>query len=272
MTEIATEGGHWYREDGSPRYTIIGKNGRERPTTLRDARRLGLLPSVSGIMDCADKPALNNWKIDQHLLKAHSHPAQEGEEFDAYKLRLKRAAREEMDKAPDLGSLIHGCIEKNLMKQYDYNRTYEKHVNSAVAALSKWCDGLVGLRAEKSFAHRLGYGGKVDASKWGFVADFKTKDFTADALPQTWDNHALQLSAYREGLEMSRARCAIIYVSTKVPGLTHTVEIAPDDLERGWEMFRALLSYWQFKNRYIPRICNGKEPEHGERERTLPAI
>jgi hypothetical protein len=271
MTEIATEAGHWYTEDGTPAYTRINAKGEEVKNTLREARKFNLLPSVSGIMDCEDKPALTNWKIDQHLLKAHKHPAQEGEDFDAYKLRLKRAAREEMDKAPDLGSLIHGCIERHLKKEYDYDHTYARHVNGALAALGGWC-GMVDLGVEKSFAHPLGFGGRVDIHKPMFVVDFKTKDFDADLLPKAWDNHALQLSAYREGLKMPRARCAIIYVSTKVPGLTHTVEIAPDDLERGWEMFRALLTYWQHKNRYVPRICNGKEPEHGEHQRTVSAL
>jgi hypothetical protein len=272
MTEIATEAGHWYAEDGTPRYTMIGANGKERPTTLRDARKFDLFPSVSGIMAGAASPGLTQYYINQAMDAALTLPRLDGESLDAFKRRALADSKEHANKARDLGSLIHGCIEKSLMKQYDWDQVYAKHVNSAIAALSHRCGGLVGLRSEKSFAHRLGYGGKVDASKWGFVDDFKCKDFDRDTLPATYENHHMQLAAYREGLGMPNASCAIIYVSTKVPGLTHTVEIAPDDLERGWKMFRALLSYWQHKNRYIPRICNGKEPEHGERERTIAPV
>ncbi len=45
VKEKAQENGHWYTKDGTPAYTTIGKTG-ERATTLRDARKLGLLPSA----------------------------------------------------------------------------------------------------------------------------------------------------------------------------------------------------------------------------------
>ena len=47
------------RHDGTPAYTIVGKNGKERPTTLRDARQHGLLPSVSGIIRSPQRPRWN---------------------------------------------------------------------------------------------------------------------------------------------------------------------------------------------------------------------
>jgi len=51
--------GHWYRRsDGSPQYTIVGKNGKERDTTLRDAREHNLVPSVTTIMRIAAAPGL----------------------------------------------------------------------------------------------------------------------------------------------------------------------------------------------------------------------
>jgi hypothetical protein len=53
MAEFATSGGHWYGLDGTPRYTITGKNGKERNTTLRDARVMNLVPSVTTIIRCA---------------------------------------------------------------------------------------------------------------------------------------------------------------------------------------------------------------------------
>lgn len=35
----ASESNHWYTRDGIPQYTVIGKNGKERNTTL--TRRKG---------------------------------------------------------------------------------------------------------------------------------------------------------------------------------------------------------------------------------------
>ena len=65
-----SESGHWYTQEGEPMYTIIGVNGKERNTNLRDARLLGLVPSVTTIMDLIAKPSLENWKINQALNSA----------------------------------------------------------------------------------------------------------------------------------------------------------------------------------------------------------
>ena len=39
ITEKVEQNGHWYTTQGTPAYTTIGKTG-ERPTTLRDAKKL----------------------------------------------------------------------------------------------------------------------------------------------------------------------------------------------------------------------------------------
>ena len=65
-----SESGHWYAADGSPAYRITGKNGKERNTTVADARKLNLVPSVSGIIGVAAKPALTVWLQEQAILAA----------------------------------------------------------------------------------------------------------------------------------------------------------------------------------------------------------
>jgi hypothetical protein len=254
MSDYASEGGHWYDKDGTPKYTIIGANGKVRNTTLRDAKKRGWLPSVSGVMDCLDRAQLNQWINKQYVYLCHATPCLPNEDKEKYLARIVTLYREEgvARRAKDTGTLIHGYIEKSLKKEYDWDQAYAQHVNTATACLSQWCNGLADLRAEKSFAHPLGYGGKCDAHKWGFVADFKSKDFDEGWKPVTYPNHWMQLRAYADGLEMPDARCAIIYVSTKVPGLVRLVEIDRDDLDHGWELFQAALKVWQIKNRYIP--------------------
>ena len=37
--KFTSESGHWYTQEGEPMYTIIGANGKERNTTLRDAKK-----------------------------------------------------------------------------------------------------------------------------------------------------------------------------------------------------------------------------------------
>jgi hypothetical protein len=248
---FASEAGHWYDEDGTPRYTYTDKDGFERKTTLRQAKEYGWFPSVSGIIDCEYKWALENWKIEQHIITADANPRCPDEDLVPYVRRVKAIRREEAAKAPDLGSFIHGCIEKHLAGK-DYDQTYCDHVVAAVAAVGEWC-GLDGLGIERSFAHPLGFGGKSDLHKKlspfpGFVGDFKTKDFGEDEFPKAWGGHAMQLAAYREGFGMPNARGAIIYVSTKIPGLVRLVEVSQADLDKGWRKFCALLTYWKAEN------------------------
>jgi hypothetical protein len=83
MTEFATSAGHWYTLDGEPCYTIVGKNGAERNTTLRDARTMALVPSVTTIIRQAAAPALEKWKRDQLLMAALTLPRMPNEPSSA---------------------------------------------------------------------------------------------------------------------------------------------------------------------------------------------
>jgi hypothetical protein len=66
-SKFKSESGHWYTQEGEPMYTIIGANGKERNTTLRDAKKEGLVPSVTTIMGVVAKPALETWKQNNYL-------------------------------------------------------------------------------------------------------------------------------------------------------------------------------------------------------------
>ena len=104
--------------------------------------------------------------------------------------------------------------------------------------------------AERAFAHEEGFGGKCDLHAQNLVVDIKTKDFTDPDKVDAYDEHLMQLSAYRVGLGMPTARCANIFVSRNVPGLVRVIEWDQADLDRGWQMFHSLLSFWQLKNKH----------------------
>jgi hypothetical protein len=62
ITKPSTNGSHWYALDGKPVHTLPTKDGDGvRPTTIRDARKMGLLPSVTNIISQWDKPQLTRW-------------------------------------------------------------------------------------------------------------------------------------------------------------------------------------------------------------------
>lgn len=250
MADFAKESGHWYLPDGTPRYTIIGKNGNERAVTLRDARTERLFPSVTSIIRCAAAPGLERWKSQQLLMAALTLPKIAGETENAWLERVQRDSQEEGRKAAEEGTRIHGLIER-FYSGLDTPLLDIVHVQGVVNAVQNFAPD-VAYSAEKSFASPIGYGGKVDLHGDGFVIDFKGKEFSAGDKVETYPEHAMQLAAYRKGLGMPEARCAICYFSRSVPGLARLIEIPEPELVKGFGMFKGLLDYWMASKEYNP--------------------
>ena len=110
----AAESGHWYGRNGEPAYTIVGANGKARPTTLRDARKLNLVPSVTTIIKVASQPGLDRWKQEQVLLAALTLPKVNDESDDDYIARILRIVQVELDQ------ITRGETEK------DYDKIVEE--------------------------------------------------------------------------------------------------------------------------------------------------
>ena len=248
-----TEQGHWYTRAGAPAYTVIGANGKERNTTVRDARKLGLVPSVTGIINEANSYGKVHYQIEQGILAALTLPRHPDESESLWIERVWADSREAARKAAAGGTAIHAAIQ-GALEGGPFDPQYGQHVDSVFGILSadpllRACDR---FNVENFFCHiALGYGGKVDIHNESIVVDIKTKEFSLGAKLTTYDEHAMQLSAYREGLRLPHATCGIIYVSRTVPGLARLIWIDQKELVRGWHMFTALLRYWQHKNKYV---------------------
>lgn len=240
--QFAAESGHYYHRDGTPAYTIIGKNGKERPTTLRDARSLGLLPSVTTIIKCAAAPGLEAWKQRQILLAALTLPRIGGETEDEYLTRIMSDSKEEAKQAADRGTQIHAAIEQHFRGE-PFDLRWGQWVEEAAKAIHDTC-GAECWSAEKSFASPNGYGGKVDLHSARWVIDYKSKEGDLSDVA-VYDEHMMQLAAYRDGLRTD-GPCGILFVSRDEP----KVRLVPPldvEIERGARMFYALLDYWYGK-------------------------
>lgn len=244
----AAESTHWYDREGKPAYTVKSKDGTDRPTTLRDARKLNLLPSVTSIIRCAAAPGLEYWKVQQAIYAALTLPRLQDEPEDAYLTRILADSKEQAKKAAERGTAIHAAIQG--FYEGETSSGYEPHIQGAVQAVEAWADAK--WQAERSFAHPMGFGGKCDLSANGAVLDFKTKEFDAEVTGtlKTWDEHAMQLAAYRHGLGMPSAQCAIVYVSVTNPGLAKLIEIPEPDLVKGWKCFYSLLQFFKASKGY----------------------
>jgi hypothetical protein len=244
VKENTSESGHWYLPDGSPAYRTIGKNGKERNTTVKDARGLGLLPSVTTIIGCAAKPALDVWKQQQAILAALTLPRLEGESEEDWLSRVVSDSKETAKQAAERGTHIHGIIESF------YEGVYIPELPPYVRAVESVINEHFGQQlwvSEKSFAYG-GFGGKCDlVAKSGFVVDFKTTEKDLDKLDYYFD-HQMQLAAYRQGFEMPNAKCAIVYVNA-LQNKAKLVEIPDADLRIGWDCFTHLLAFYRAKNK-----------------------
>ena len=239
---------HWYNYEGNPVYTIIGKNKKERPTTLRDARKLFYVPSVTGILSMAAKPALENWKIDQAIGAALTLERLENESDAQFLYRVKTDSKEQGLKAAERGSEIHAEIERGF--EGKESKTYlavKKHINS-IFPHEHWL-------AENSFCSNLGYGGKIDLySESGIFIDFKTKDNLEGkkAKSLVYPEHGMQLSSYAAGMRVENPIRVSIFIDRSNTELivSHVWDV--DSHEKHKEMFFSLLNYWKLLKDYNP--------------------
>jgi len=242
---------HWYCAiTGAPRYTTIGKNGKERSVTLRDAKAAPgtLVPSVSTINQQLSKDGLNSWLQGEAIKACMENPKLDGETDKDYISRCLELAKKKSQDAMARGTLVHDFLESFYNQDYlPEMPTYVRKVDDAITAHfgnQLWIPEQSLVNAQE------GYGGKCDLyakpthSFGGVVIDFKTTEKSPGELTPYLE-HTLQLAAYREVLAPS-ARCANVYIN----GETNEVAIyehEEQDLRDAYQMFLHLLGIYKLK-------------------------
>ena len=245
-----SEAGHWYDQDGTPKYTIVGANGVERNTTLRDAKKFNYVPSVTSIMYILAKPALEHWKLNQALKASMSIQRSEGESLESFMYRCIQDSKEIGLTAAREGTKIHAMIEQGFVDQ-----TSSEPYDAIIEYLDtnypdqKWI-------AEGSFCSELGYGGKIDLySEEGIFVDFKTKDNIRDKEPDklVYNEYGMQLSAYAQGCGfVDKAERVSIFVDRQDVGYISCYKWEDNTHSKHRDMFNSLLSYWKLVKNYDP--------------------
>lgn len=251
---------HWYSTSGEPTYTVVGKNGKERPTTLADARKLNLWPSVTTVMQVKSSPGLNVYFQNQLLEAAWN--TRKGKSFEAWRGKVIPASKEHSKNASERGTEVHDSLEKYYLGQ-PIGSGNEALVEPVVKFLEERFPGVEWV-AEASFTHPLGFGGKVDlhSPDHKIVLDFKTKNKPKEEIEKlrAYDEHHMQSAAYAEGLfpeaahEVERYNLFVGYEVDDEGKLIFTgLKLTEStDFYREWGMFAALLDFWQFSNNYWP--------------------
>lgn len=242
------QGSHWYYPDGRPCYEVPKADGKgTTPTTLRHARKMGLLPSVTTILRILDKPALTAWKIEQAVLAVMTTPRLAGEPDDKFIERVLKTDKEqdkERDAAAQLGTDVHAAIE-DALTGHTIRQDLAVYVNPVLDALKQFGD----VQETEKVIVGSGYAGKTDAVFKGSeltVVDFKT---TKTLPKESYLEHRLQLAAYAKTFP-GASRTANVYISTREPGqIAVTVN---DGIDADYDAFRHLQAVWNFVNDYKP--------------------
>ena len=243
----ASEAGRWYDRSGNPVHEVAAKKGGLRNATLRDARKLDLVPSVTSILQIKAAPALDIWKQNQILDAALSIPVESDE--GEWKRTVKEQAGKLASDAAEDGKRIHGYLEAHYRGEA-VPQAGRPYVEGVSTLLEKEC-GTRQWSTERTFSHQHGFGGTADIYNSEYLLDFKTKDFGPDDPdPKGYDNHVMQLAAYRVGLGLDGARCANVFVSRGTPGHCSIYWWTEEELQRGWKMFCACLELWNLDRNY----------------------
>lgn len=242
-----------------PCHTLPKKDGSGmKNVTLREARELGLLWSVTRVCNTVAKPGLEAWKQEQAIMAALTLPRLPDEPLDAFARRVIADMDAQSDKAREFGSLLHRQIEQDLRGELDVpDWTCENHLAAVHAWLKDWCldfhatEIIVGDPA-------LGVAGKLDLDctlkDFGrSIIDFKTQKVRNNK-PNFYLEWGLQLAAYRHCIQLedgiSRRIVSVIIDTGDEPRIF--AHWWPDDIDY-LGLFKGLLEYLCIQEGYDPR-------------------
>lgn len=247
---------HWYKHDGSPMHQVQAFSGNMRATTLRDARKYHLVPSVMTVLSIIDKPGLIKWQVDQGILAALTLGRRKDESDEDFLIRLYKDSRQQFINAGIMGDKIHTACERHITgKQVDIE--FLPHAIAVSDILQEQFPDVKDWVTEKSFAHPLGFGGRVDlhSPSTGIVIDFKGKDIDPENKKVLAFEQHYQLGGYQIGLNFPINWGMNIFISRTHPGYAVSHAWNKEKMQFGREVFLATFNLWKTMKKYDPRFA-----------------
>jgi hypothetical protein len=245
---------HFYDTSGNPRHFVKGTNGKERPSTIADAKKHGWLPSVTEVLKVLDKPALTRWLVRQGVYAVTTAPDVAGEGLDAKIERildLEAQQDEESRIARDCGSDMHAGLEA-----LSLGRPVDPKLEPWIMPAWRVAVGQQGMFGVRCSVECVlvgdGYAGKADLitrddlNKTVWIVDWKC----VKNLPRNgaWPEAVIQCASYAAAaLKPLGAviRTANVYLSTVNQGEFY-VATHPDWHDTYEHGFRPLLQYYRW--------------------------
>lgn len=250
---------HWYYPDGRSCHTLPKKDGSgEKNTTLADARKLGLFPSVTSILSIKSKPGLDAWKLEQAILSALTLPRGTEETEDAFAKRVAVDMENQAAKAAEWGTKIHAeCEEMHRMgimirrdDTFPFVEEYEQWFNENVLRV---------INVETTVVNPLvGYAGRLDLvaklkDGTSAVIDLKTQKVKKE--PVFYREWGMQLAAYQQALyeqggDFDELYLISVVIDSAKPGRP-AIKRWEDEM-RYWAAFKHCAELWKFDRDYYP--------------------
>ena len=224
-------------------------------------------PSVTTVLGILDKSdALSPWAVGcamQYIRENRVGYKERGETLEDLLGKAKNEWRNVKETAADIGSEIHGLIERYLQHGHDAVGQYRPEVERGFLAFLEWeqAHGVKWIKSEMTIFHpEHYYAGTLDAicvyEGKRYLIDFKSsKGF--------YDTYGMQIAAYRgaaEAMGEPTDGCGILRLDKKT-GLPEWKDYTKRQ-ERDYNAFLKLLDYYyaaagrRFKNN--PRCAEGK--------------
>jgi len=246
--------GHYYDKNGKAVFEVPNKSkGGMRPTTLRDAKALSLLPSVTTIFKCLASPELDRWKQQQVLMASLTLPRNQDESDEDYCSRIMTDAFKQVEQAADLGTQIHRAVELHFQGE-----EYDSAMDQYISPIKKWAEHnrIKFLKHELRLVNpEVGYAGTTDAliEKDGvlYVFDLKSRKTKPEYDIEPWSKEPMQIAAYAKVAGAKRG--VNLYISTTEPGRIGEAWYDEKTLDANYEAFTHVCKYWQFANKYKPK-------------------
>lgn len=265
MKLFSPDSAHWYQRDGVACHTVPSLKGEPRPTTLRDARKLGLLPSVTNILGVIAKPELTAWLQEQAVMAALTLPRIAGETEDAFAKRVVADSQTTRAGAADFGTGFHHGAER-------VAQTLEVDPKHPAAEWLRhyrvWYQGnALALRwTEKVLIHPEGcYAGTADLliehPVHGLtLVDLKTMKMKSGGpcgrppVMTPYKTWCYQLAAYRYALGQP-VKCMNLVVNSVEPSVPIEHVWSDAEMESGWQAFMAAHRLWVIEKSYDPAVA-----------------
>lgn len=258
-TIVKPKAPRWYQRNGEGVWEVKAKSQPGmKAVTVREARELKLLPSVTSILQVIAKPELEAWKIEQAILAAMTLPRLENEPTDAFARRVADDSEKQRDTAAEFGSTIHKCIEAHLTGDIMTLQAMPKEVLPWLDEFIKWQeDHLLTVHATEYVAvnEEVGYAGRIDLHGeikdiGEAVCDFKSQR-VKNGKPMFHQDWVLQLAAYSRALPTPRQPALVSLVMDSQKPSPPIIKVW-DEPERHWEAFLSTFRMWCYLKNYTP--------------------